>query len=123
MNTLNCCIRAFTEQDVSNEDIRKIVDAARYAPSGMNYQPWEFIVVKDKEAIEVLTTMKMPKFMMRLMKKTMRKKRKMPEDGLKQAQNAGTMIIAVGDTRKQISLPGQRYSYKNNKITLKNVQR
>jgi len=42
-------IRAFTKQDVSKEDVRKLLDAARWAPSAGNIQPWEFIVVRDPE--------------------------------------------------------------------------
>lgn len=40
-------IRAFTPEDVSKEEIEKILDAARYAPSAGNIQPWEFIVIRD----------------------------------------------------------------------------
>jgi nitroreductase len=39
-------IRAFTEEDVSDEQIEKILEAARWAPSAGNIQPWEFIVVR-----------------------------------------------------------------------------
>ena len=42
----------FLPDPVSDEDIAKIVDAARYAPSGFNSQPWEFVVVKDQELRE-----------------------------------------------------------------------
>jgi nitroreductase len=34
---------------VPDEMVDKIIEAARWAPSGANSQPWEFIVVKDKE--------------------------------------------------------------------------
>lgn len=40
-------IRAFTPEDVSKEEIEKLLDAARYAPSAGNIQPWEFIVIRD----------------------------------------------------------------------------
>jgi len=42
-------IRAFTKQDVSKEDLKKLLDAARWAPSAGNIQPWEFMVVRDPE--------------------------------------------------------------------------
>jgi len=42
-------IRSFTDEDVSNEDIERILDAARYAPSAGNIQPWIFIVVRDEK--------------------------------------------------------------------------
>lgn len=45
-------IRAFTGQEVERELIERILDTARYAPSGANSQPWQVAVVtgrtKDK---------------------------------------------------------------------------
>lgn len=41
-------IRAFTDEPVSDEDVQKVVEAARWAPSGANSQPWEFIVIRDQ---------------------------------------------------------------------------
>ena len=40
-------IRRFKEDIVSDDLLEKIVDAARWAPSGDNQQPWLFIIVKD----------------------------------------------------------------------------
>ena len=37
-------IRAFTSDPVSDELVDQIIEAARWAPSGANSQPWEFIV-------------------------------------------------------------------------------
>jgi nitroreductase len=42
----------FRPDPVPDDDIVKIVDAARYAPSGFNSQPWEFVVVKDPDLKE-----------------------------------------------------------------------
>jgi len=42
-------IRSFTSEDVSDEEIEKILEAARWAPSAGNIQPWEFIVVRNPE--------------------------------------------------------------------------
>jgi nitroreductase len=42
-------IRAFTEEPVSDEVVEKIIEAARWAPSGANSQPWEFIVIRDQK--------------------------------------------------------------------------
>ncbi len=42
-------IRRFKPDPVPDEYIKKILEAARWAQSGANAQPWEFIVVKDKE--------------------------------------------------------------------------
>lgn len=40
-------IRAFTCEDVSKEEIEQLLDAARYAPSAGNIQPWEFTVIRN----------------------------------------------------------------------------
>jgi len=42
-------IRAFTEEEVSDEEIGRLLDAARWAPSAGNIQPWDFVVVKKPE--------------------------------------------------------------------------
>lgn len=42
-------IRKFKPDPVPDEYIEKIIEAARWAMSGANAQPWEFIVVKNKE--------------------------------------------------------------------------
>ena len=40
-------IREWTDEPVSEEDLAKILEAGRQAPSGENAQPWRFVVVKD----------------------------------------------------------------------------
>jgi 5,6-dimethylbenzimidazole synthase len=42
-------IRRFKPDPIPDESIEKVLDAARWAQSGGNGQPWEFIVVKDKD--------------------------------------------------------------------------
>ncbi|MFC2045748.1 nitroreductase family protein [Chloroflexota bacterium] len=42
-------IRSFKPDPVPDELIDKIIEAVRWAPSGANSQPWEFIVVKKQE--------------------------------------------------------------------------
>jgi nitroreductase len=41
-------IRAFTDDPVSDDAVGKIIEAGRWAPSGANSQPWEFIVIRDQ---------------------------------------------------------------------------
>ncbi len=41
-------IRKFTDDKISEDDLRLILESARQAPSGENAQPWRFIVVKDQ---------------------------------------------------------------------------
>lgn len=47
-------IRSFTDQKIPVEDLKTIVDAARYAPTAMNRQLCQFTVIQNKDAIEKL---------------------------------------------------------------------
>lgn len=39
--------REFTPEPVSDEVLERVIDSARFAPSGGNRQPWRLVVVKD----------------------------------------------------------------------------
>ncbi|MBW2144890.1 MAG: nitroreductase family protein [Deltaproteobacteria bacterium] len=41
-------IRRFKHEPIPDDYIGKVIEAARWAPSGANSQPWEFIIVKDE---------------------------------------------------------------------------
>ena len=41
-------VRSYLDKDVSDELIEKILESAGYAPSAGNYQPWEFVVVRNQ---------------------------------------------------------------------------
>lgn len=43
---------AYKPDPVPDEYVDKIIEAARWAPSGANSQPWEFVVVKKKDPRE-----------------------------------------------------------------------
>ena len=42
-------IRAYKPEPVKDEDLRRMLEAARLAPSAGNRQPWYFIIVRDPE--------------------------------------------------------------------------
>jgi len=42
-------VRAFTGEAVSKEEVQRLIEAARWAPSAGNLQPWEFILIRDQE--------------------------------------------------------------------------
>lgn len=48
-------IRNFQDKAVTDEDIEMILEAGRWAPSGSNRQPWEFIVVKNREILKKIS--------------------------------------------------------------------
>ena len=45
-------VRSFTDESVSEEELLKICDAGRYAMSGGNSQPWEFLIIRSRETLE-----------------------------------------------------------------------
>jgi nitroreductase len=46
-------VRQYSPVPVKKEDIHAILDAANWAPSGMNRQPWEFVVATGKKIGEM----------------------------------------------------------------------
>jgi nitroreductase len=42
-------VRAFTSRPVSDEEVERLVEAARWAPSAGNIQPWQFIIVREPQ--------------------------------------------------------------------------
>ncbi|NIR34597.1 MAG: hypothetical protein GWN07_00695, partial [Actinobacteria bacterium] len=42
-------IRNFTSEPVTDEQVEAILEAARWAPSARNSQPWDFVVVRDDD--------------------------------------------------------------------------
>lgn len=42
-------IRSYEEGAVTEDQIRTLIEAASYAPSAGNIQPWEFVVVRDPQ--------------------------------------------------------------------------
>lgn len=48
-------VREFTAQPVDGEAVKSLLEAARWAPSGLNNQPWRFVVVRSPETIDALS--------------------------------------------------------------------
>ena len=47
-------VRSYTEQKLTDAQIETLLKAAMAAPSGINLQPWRFIVVTDQSIKEAL---------------------------------------------------------------------
>lgn len=47
-------IRKYTDRRISDEDLQKIIDAGLMAPSGINLQPWYFVVIRSDEKLQEL---------------------------------------------------------------------
>ena len=47
-------VRNWQDRDVSDEVLKRALELATYAPSGMNYQGWKFVVVRRKDLINAI---------------------------------------------------------------------
>jgi len=44
-------VREFQNKSIAKDQLEKIIDAARFAPTARNVQPWEFVLVTDKHKL------------------------------------------------------------------------
>jgi nitroreductase len=72
-------IRSFSNQQVSRADLEKLIDVARFAPTARNVQPWEFVVVTDKQKLAEFA--------------------KLAENGRFMAQAAVCIVVFCADTK------------------------
>ena len=47
-------VRAYTSQQVSEEDLQAILEAATYAPSGMHLETWHFTAIQNVDKLTEL---------------------------------------------------------------------
>ncbi|MBW2609085.1 MAG: nitroreductase family protein [Deltaproteobacteria bacterium] len=104
-------IRSFKPDPIPDDYIEKIIDAARYAPSGANSQPWEFVVVKKKELKDAIVKLiSETTVLAHRMELTRMEKERFPSF-IKPPQHppsyadAPVFIILCGDTRTKNAYP------------------
>ena len=49
-------IRKYTDQPVDQEQINQLLRAAMYAPSAGNEKPWQFVIIKDRDKLNEITS-------------------------------------------------------------------
>ncbi len=59
-------VREYSDEDVSDEDIERIIDAGIHAPSGFDSQPWFFVVVKNREMMKRMSDHCKPRLLAQL---------------------------------------------------------
>jgi len=117
-------IRKFKHDPVPDEYIDRIIEVARWAPSGFNTQPWEFIVIKDKELKKELASLSAEyreRYGRRLeaTREPFLKPLKLPGSyGPQDWNNAPVFIMLCGDTRAKIGLP---MTVRNDRIECQSV--
>jgi nitroreductase len=50
-------VRKFTDQPLSEDALRRIMDAGRRSQSSKNSQPWHFIAIQNRDTLQKLSTM------------------------------------------------------------------
>jgi nitroreductase len=48
-------VRQYTDKPIARDDLERILDAGRRAPSASNWQPWNFVVVVDRGQLSELS--------------------------------------------------------------------
>jgi nitroreductase len=76
-------IRKYTDEPVSNQDKEQLLRAAMAAPSAGNQQPWEFIIIDDRETLDTMVEFH-------------------ERGGYNMLGHAPTAIIVCGDLEKQL---------------------
>jgi len=103
-------IRRFRPDPVPEEYIDNIIEAARWAPSGYNLQPWEFVVIRQKKLKDAIV--QWVRDYHKLIMKTesarepwQRVPRRPSRDPEWDYRNAPVFILVLGDTRLLKGLP------------------
>lgn len=104
-------VRRFKPDSIPDEYVDKIIEAARWAPSGFNSQPWEFVVVKKPELkdsiVQIANEHRVQSGRMELTRESWQKATPWYIKFSKEMDysNAPVFIILFGDTRTQVGLP------------------
>ena len=48
-------MRSFTDQPIADDHLDEILESGRRSPSSRNWQPWDFILVRQREQLEKLS--------------------------------------------------------------------
>jgi nitroreductase len=103
-------IHRFKPDPIPDEYVDKIIEAARWAPSGFNSQPWDFVVVKDKELkdsmVKIIRAFPEQFPRMETAREPWQRQAAHPgRDSEMDYRNAPVFILLFGDTRTQVGLP------------------
>ena len=49
-------VRSYTDEPIEPAQLERILEAARRTPSSRNWQPWDFVVVTERERLQQLAT-------------------------------------------------------------------
>jgi nitroreductase len=49
-------VRSYTDEPIEPAQLERILEAARRTPSSRNWQPWDFVLVTERERLQALAT-------------------------------------------------------------------
>src|SRR3990172_6530237 len=97
-------IRLFDPKgQVTDEQMAYILEAGRWSPSGGNYQPWSFIVVRDRATIEAIGQIYMD-----LAKVRREMEMHFPTPGYQFVKTVPVILVVGGDPRSMMMFPRMR---------------
>ncbi len=93
-------VRQFKSDPVPDDFITKIIEVARWAPSAFHTQPWEFVVIRDKDVKSKVAAAlnRLAPAIQDPAKKSLRRS---------SFQDAPVFILALYDWRAKVGLPGR----------------
>lgn len=115
--------RLFKPDPLPDEYIEKIIEAARFAPSGANSQPWEIVVVKDRELKDkIVDVVREASLSAYKLGQTRPKEERHPADNRKILDHPGfkdaaAYLILFGDLRLEATYPLSAYTHDRESTT------
>jgi len=112
--------RRFKPDPIPEDSVSKIIEVARWAPSGFNLQPWEFVIIEKKDIKKAIVDICRANFEQGRRMEAAREAwqgqynpRRYPDDAPGGDYSvAPVFILILGDTRIRDGLPmGLRYDY------------
>jgi nitroreductase len=95
-------IRRFRSDPIPEGSISKIIDVARWAPSGFHTQPWEFVVITEKEVRD-----KIVRILRQYGPPIENPSPDAPTPSTGRFDVAPVFILVLGDWRARVGLPDQ----------------
>ena len=107
-------IRKFTSEPVPDTLVEQVIEAARWAPSGANSQPWEFVVIREQETKDQIASICMKQMeLLHGAELTRPPEMRWPSAARPVAKpawrNAPVLILVCGDARVNRSFPLMSY--------------
>ncbi len=100
-------VRKFKSDCVPENHVRKIIDMARTAPTSGNQQPWKFLVITDREKVELLKKELLDSYMERIKERGIKDQKILEERKLRMEEyysnylSAPVNIVVLTDSQSK----------------------